>query len=254
VVTKAKSNATAFYEPKPKTGRGAKPKKGEKISVASLFQTKTDAFVTTKVMMYGAAEKVSYYCVDLLWGKTLYQKLRFVLTVTDGVRAILVSTDLTLAPEQIISLYCRRFKIECSFRELKQVVAGFSYRFWSKAMPKLNKYMKNTDSQDKLKSMADENGRANIKATVDAIDCHALLGCIALGLLQLISLQFADTFKGSAVRFMRTASKAIPSEAVVAHFMRQNIFQLFRFFPNLAITRIFSLRQTDASDSLGLSA
>jgi hypothetical protein len=254
VVTKAKSNATAFYEPKPKTGRGAKPKKGDKVSVSSLFQTKASEFVTTLITMYEKEEKVSYYCVDLLWGNTLYQKLRFVLTVIGDSKAILVSTDLTLAPEQIISLYGRRFKIECSFRELKQVVGGFSYRFWSKVMPKLNKYMKNTDSQDKLKNEADENRRAHIKATVEAIDGHAMFGCIALGLLQLLSIQFADTFKGSAVRFMRTASKATPSEATVAHFMRKNIFQLFRFFPHLAITRIISQRQLETADSLGLSA
>ena len=65
------------------------------------------------------------------------------------------------------------------------------------------------------------------------------------GLLQIISILFADTFMGPAVRFMRTKSKAVPSEATVAHFMRKNIYQLFRFFPDLPLTLIISQQQGD---------
>ena len=256
VVTKAKSNAKAFYEPKPKTkkGPGAPLKRGEKISISSLFTDKANEFVTGRVMMYGKMQDVSYYCVDLLWGEKLYKKLRFVLTFIDGKKTILVSTDLTLLPETIIALYCCRFKIECSFRELKQVIAGLGYRFWSKHMPKLNKYINNDDSQAKLESITNERIRENIEAAVRAIDCHALLGCIALGLLQIISIQFADVFTGSAVRFMRTVSNAVPSEATVAHFMRKNIYKLFHFFPDLALTRIISERQLVDFDTPGLTA
>jgi hypothetical protein len=135
-VTKAKSNAIGYYDPKPKTGRGAKPKKGEAVKITEFFTLKTAEFVTKTMTLYRKEKEVKYYCADLLWGQGLYQKLRFVLTEMDGMKSILVSTDLTLEPEQIIRLYCYRFKIECSFRELKQTVAGFSYRFWSKAMPK----------------------------------------------------------------------------------------------------------------------
>ena len=251
-VTKAKSNAIAYHEPKPKTGRGAKPKKGEKVSVSSLFITQAHAFHTIKTMLYDKEQEVKYYYTDLLWGMGWYQKLRFVLVVLDGKEAILVSTDLSLAPEQIISLYCRRFKIECSFRELKQVVAGFGYRFWCKSMPKLNRYIKNDENQDKLRDIDDSKARANILMTADAINRFTLLGCIALGLLQIISLLFTSAFSGSALRFMRSKSNSVPSEAAVAHFMRKNIFHLFRFFPDLSITAIISHRQLDVvqDDSL----
>jgi hypothetical protein len=254
VVTKAKSNATAYYEPKPKTGRGAKRKKGEKLSVSSLFSTKANEFRTVSAMLYGKEQEVRYYCADLLWGLGWYQKIRFVLAVLDGTQTILVSTDLTLPPERIISLYCHRFKIECSFRELKQVIAGFSYRFWSKSMPKLNKYVKNEVSQEKFRDIEDEKAQANIKLTVCAIERFALLGCIALGLLQIVSLLFTNVFSGSALRFMRTRSNDIPSEATVACFMRKNLFQLFRFFPDLSITRFISRRQSVEVDSDALVA
>jgi hypothetical protein len=257
VVTKAKMNAVAYFDPEPKKGRGAKPKKGDKVSVASFFITKTAEFVSTTTTLYGKKQEVSCYCTDLLWGKKLYQRLRFVLTVINGTEAILVSTDLTLTPEQIIKLYSHRFKIECSFRELKQVIAGFAYRFWSKSMPKLKKYVKNEVIQDTMRSIVDENAQRNIKATVEAIEKHALLSCIALSLLQIISLKFADAFNGSAIRFMRTKSNAIPSEATVADFMRKNIYQLFRFYPDLPLTAIISTKQNDVverSDGNGLLA
>jgi hypothetical protein len=34
-----------------------------------------------------------------------------------------------------------RFKIESTFREMKQVIGAFSYHFWSKSTPKLNQYL-----------------------------------------------------------------------------------------------------------------
>jgi hypothetical protein len=50
-------------------------------------------------------------------------------------------TDLTLAAVDIICLYSYRFKIECTFREMKQVIGAFDYHFWSKSMPKLKWYL-----------------------------------------------------------------------------------------------------------------
>jgi len=248
VVTRAKMNATAYYDPEPKTGRGAKRKKGKKVKVATLFQTHADAFISATVNLYGKKQKIKYYCIDLLWGKKLYQKLRFVLVEIDGKQSILVSTDLTLAPVVIIELYGRRFKIECAFRELKQVIAGLCYHFWSKYMPKLKRYKNNEENQKQLKAVADKTARARIKSTVDAIEGYVLLGCIALGLLQIISVKFASMFSSDKVRFMRTRSNTIPSEATVADYIRRNIYQLFRFLPDLAITAIIRDRQIEPQD------
>ena len=244
VVTKAKKNASAFYHPKPRKGPGAKAKKGEKIKVISLFETMADSFQKTTAMMYGTVKEISYYSEDFLWGEKLYKNLRFVLVWLDGVKTILVSTDLALTPVEIIELYCHRFKIECSFRELKQVIAGFSYRFWSKHMPKLNRFKPNDYIQEMLEAITDESKRACIAGTVKAIECFTLLSCISLGLLQIISILFSDTITGAGIRYMRTPSKGIPSEATVADFMRKTIYQLFGFFPNLPITGIIKNRQS----------
>ncbi len=45
-------------------------------------------------------------------------------------------------PLSIIRLYSYRFRIECTFRELKQQIGAFCYHFWSKYMPKLSYYQK----------------------------------------------------------------------------------------------------------------
>jgi len=133
-IAKAKSNCTAFFPLRKYKGRGARPKKGASVKVASFFSTHADFFAETVLNLYGVDESIRYFCIDLKWGQGLYQDLRFVLTITSKGTSILVSTDLSLTPAQIILLYSRRFKIECSFRELKQVVAGFACHLWSKAM------------------------------------------------------------------------------------------------------------------------
>jgi hypothetical protein len=242
VVTMAKSNAVAYYPPGPYKGRGAKPKKGAKVRIADFFSSAK--FTATQMNLYGNEKEVRYFCIDLLWGKGLYQPLRFVLTVIDGVKAILVSTDLTLTPEQITSLYCRRFKIECSFRELKQVVAGFSYHFWSKAMPKLKKFKSNDVNQTNLENVTNPNHRKLICSTVKAIECFVQISVIALGLLQLIGLTFHKTINQAGGRFMRTVSNKTPSERTVADYLRKNIYMLFRFFPNFILTSIIHDRQS----------
>ena len=255
VVTKAKLNAKAWYQPKPRTGPGAPRKKGEKVKVVTLFDTMAASFTRATALMYGKKEEVSYYCVNLLWGEKWYQNLRFVLVWLEGKKTILVSTDLTLTPVEIIELYCHRFKIECAFRELKQVIAGFCYRFWSKRMPKLSRFKSNDVHQEKQESIVNESDRKCVVDTVKAIECFALLSSIALGLLQMLSLLFSDIITGKAVRFMRTKSKAVPSEATVVDYMRKTYYQLFRFFPDLAITAIINKHQTAPKKcEFGLSA
>ena len=171
--------------------------------------------------LYGKDQSISFFCIDLLWGKGLYQPLRFVLTrFADGGKSILVSTDLTLTPEQVIKLYCRRFKIECAFRELKQVAAGFSYHFWSKSMPKLQKFKTNDANHENLKNVTDPGARKRIKATVKAIEGYVQLSIIALGFLQLIGLLFGPEINRNSTRYMRTVSNVVPSERTVADYMR----------------------------------
>ena len=243
VVTKAKSNCKAFFLPGAYKGIGARPKKGKAIKVASLFDSHAAFFKEAVLNLYGVDETVRYFCINLKWGEALYQELRFVLTITGSTKSILVSTDLTLSPTQIIQLYGKRFKIECSFRELKQVVAGFACHFWSKVMPKLQKFKSNDVNHANLENVTDERARRLITSTVKAIEGFVQLSIIALGLLQLIGLLFGSEINNGTTRFMRTVSNSTPSERSVADFMRKSIFSVFMSLPLLPLTLIIRSKQ-----------
>jgi len=250
LVMRAKRNVTAYEEPV-QTRKGRPRKKGKKLKVASLFETCKNAFVSMPVTLYGKEEIVSYMCCDLLWGNTLYQKLRFVLVDNGGTKSIFVSTDLTLSPEQIIRLYGYRFKIECCFREFKQVIAGFAYRFWTASMPRLNRYAKS--GVDPLEAVSSEGDKARIALAYKAIHGFVMVSCIALGLLQICSLRFKEQINGSHVRWLRTRTNLVPSEATTAHFLSKTIFSMFALCPDLGIIRFIRERQSIASEPIFVS-
>ncbi|MFB6367971.1 transposase, partial [Paenibacillus elgii] len=124
--------------------------------------------------------------------------------------SILASTDLTLAAEDIIRLYGYRFKIECTFREMKQVIGAFGYRFWSKSMPKLKRYLRKGEPHP-LEQVTGETDRQRIRLTLQAIEGFVMCSCIAMGLVQLIALRFSERVPGLFFRYLRTPSKTIVS-------------------------------------------
>ena len=95
IVTKAKSNAVAYTKPQKacSRGRGRPRLKGEAVHLKDLWNDK-GCFGRAAVHIYGREETVRYRCANLLWGRGIYQELRFVLTVLEnGEKSILVSTD-----------------------------------------------------------------------------------------------------------------------------------------------------------------
>jgi hypothetical protein len=252
IVTKAKMNAVAYERPPAKKpGRGRRPKKGNSIKLATLFQSRASEFQTATVTIYGKEETVSFLCVDLLWGLGLYQELRFVLVRQGDRLSILVSTDLTLEATEIIELYGYRFKIECTFREMKQVIGAFGYRFWSASMPKLNRYRRK-DEPDPLEHVTNEQDRNRIQMTLQAIEGFVMCSVIAMGIVQLLALRFSGRTPALFSRYVRTPSKSIVSEATVVAYLRQSIFRLFAQNPRILLTQIIRSKQA-MSDSDAVS-
>jgi hypothetical protein len=251
IVVRAKKNAAAYRQPVRKPGRGRPPLKGESVKLMEWFKHSQDALTTTAVMLYGKEETVSFLSCDLLWGQKHYQLLRFVVAQTAGGNTIiLASNDLTLTPVQIIRLYSYRFKVECAFAQLKHTLAGFAYRFWSTAMQKLNKYA--PKGTEPLEAVEDENDKNLISAAFRATQGYVTVSSVALGLLQICALRFADEINASPLRWLRTRTNLIPSEATTADFMRKTIFKCFASNANLSIIRfILQLQINDlASDNL----
>ena len=254
IITKAKKSCTAYEKPGPrKPGRGRPPKKGAAVRLKELFASQKEQFQDAEIELYGKKESIRYYCIDLLWGQKLYQELRFVLVEMDGIQSILASTSLALEPLSVIRLYSYRFRIECTFRELKQQVGAFCYHFWSKHMPKLSYYQKKEEPSP-LERVGNEKSRRKVLETVRAIEMHMALSCIAMGILQSVSIRFAGEFHPGQIRYQRTPSRGRMSEAAVMHYLRKHFFRLLGKQPELCITQIIQEQQDESGTYWGSRA
>ena len=243
IVSKAKKSCTAYEKPGPRRpGRGRPPKKGAAVHLKELFVSHKEQFQETEMELYGKKETIRYYCIDLLWGQKLYQELRFVLVEMNGIQSILASTCLTLEPLTVIRLYSYRFRIECTFRELKQQIGAFCYHFWSKHMPKLSYYQK-TGEAGPLEQVEDERSRKNILKAVRATEIHMSISCIAMGILQSISICSLGKLHSEQLRYQRTPSRGRVSEAALMSHMRKYFFLFMEKQPELHITQIIREQQ-----------
>ena len=139
LVTRVRSNAVANERPGPVAvrKRGRPRKYGRKVKLSALF--KTAGFADLDCPIYGEVARVRFACFDLLW-RPFGKMVRFVLVEHPSRgRMILMSSDLSLSPAQIIALYSLRFKIEVAFKQSIHVLGAFLYHFWMAAMAPLKR-------------------------------------------------------------------------------------------------------------------
>ena len=161
------------------------------------------------------------------------EKIRFVLVIDGEGQFILMCSDLTLSPENIIKAYGYRFKIEVTFKVLKHLIGTFSYRFWTYTWPKIG-----TRTQSDLSCCLGTYPRMLIAQTVNAIEGFVNFGCIATGILQLLSIKFHDTIWSQYRGWLRTISSSIPSEETARLVVQHEFYHNFRSFRNTATYRI----------------
>jgi hypothetical protein len=247
MVTKAKRSAVAFTDPPPYVGKGRPRKKGETIKLWHLFESCSTAFEQVEVKIYNQTMTVSCLTRTLLWGPKLYQRLLFVWVVMDGKKTILVSTHLGLSAIQVIELYSWRFKIEVQFKELRHTIGGFAYRFWSKCMPKLNRF--HPTKPDVLDRIVDAKEKKIITNTLKAIEGYVMMACIALGMLQIMAMKFGTLISMTSFLYLRTQISGTPSELTMTRFFNKNIFRVIEKHRHLGIYQIIRNKQ-ESSDSL----
>ncbi|MBT2764434.1 hypothetical protein [Paenibacillus sp. ISL-20] len=80
--------------------------------------------------------------------------------------------------------------------------------------------------------------RIFILQSVKAIEGYVLCSCIAIGLLQLITVLYSGRVPGLFFRYLRTPSKTVVSEATVMAFLRNVYFSYVPQNPHLSITKI----------------
>lgn len=223
LVTRVRRNTVAWRPaPQPKRRRRGRPRMyGEKVRLQDLWTNKK-RFTSARSPVYGESKtKLRYRCVDLLW-RPVGRLVRFVF-VEHPVRGqlILMTSDTSLAPLEIIAIYGYRFKIEVSFKQALHTLGAYAYHFWMLDMPP-----RNPDSGNQHLHMESDDYRRLVRRKMDAYHRYVQLACIAQGLLQHLSLRFRkevwNYFFRSSWMCTMTPSQP-PSEAVVAQALRSTL-------------------------------
>ena len=255
LISRAKRDFVAYHPaPKPtgKPKRGRPQLYGKKVKLINLFHS-TKAISVILSPVYGEKNVlIRVRTVDLLW-KPAGGLVRFVLVdhPTRG-KMVLLCTDLTLEPSEIIRLYGLRFKIELAFKQASQVIGAYGYHFWMMDMKPLSR--RNGNQHLHLQSA---RYREAIKRKMHAYHVFLFMGVVTQGLMQYLSACHTELVWQSFGSWLRTIRKGVaPSELVVSMSLRNTLPEFLiagRYFNSLA-KFIINHQAIDKHDGLGFAA
>jgi len=238
IVTRAQSNTVAYVIPEsPKVKKRGQPKKyGDKIVLRNLFSDMSK-FAKAAMTLYGKQTDVYYLCLDLMW-KPVKKPVRFVAVQSDSGRCVLMSTDLTLSPEDIIAIYALRFKIETSFAEQKNDIGSFAYHFWTTALPKRKKW-------NKIEQHCERELQKKIADAKHAVESFVCLCTIAAGILSIIAFTHNREIWSRYSGWIRTLRSTIPTIATVKVVLAQDFQAFLKLFPHLPLCSSICSKQRE---------
>jgi hypothetical protein len=217
---RAQKNSVAYTPAKPQDKRAAgRPRKyGDPSKLKEVFETHQAPLSNASCEVYGHVETVSYLVLKLLW-KPIKAPLRFVFAITSRGPIVLRCSALARDPLMAIALYGARVRLATMFAMRKSVLGAFAYRFWSKRLPRHSRQPKKHTA---LKTPQKEP-LETVQKTWQACERFVMLGCITLGLLQLVALKFPHQVWEAFSLFLRTRHRALPSERTVKEVLAQEL-------------------------------
>ena len=228
------------YEQNGPRKRGRPRLYGDRIVLAALLRDDEHMQRIASPVYAERNVTIEYVSLDLLW-KSNGTLLRFV-AVKHPVRGscILMCSDLTLSPADIIRIYGLRFKIEFSFKQAVHQIGTHAYHFWMKNMSPQKQ-----GGGDQYLHRKSVEYREAVKRKIHAYHTFLQAGLIAQGTLQYLSTWVPELVWKSFGSWLRTIRPGIaPSEFVAATAMRQSLPEfLFTCDSDNTFTKFIRMRQ-----------